>query len=154
MSHIFKVSQNWLQTRCSTSWFTWLLILPFSSPFENDKKIWILLELLDNNYHHFKVVKRQSLNKVCHFTIHIFSTWNFLSLSWLIKILDHLRPNFNRSSPDPRRREKISLNLYFQTSLWCLKRFYEGLKGLKRFGFMKVLEVFIKPFETTQSTSK
>ena len=25
---------------------------------------------------------------------------------------------------------KIKLNLYFHTSLWCLKRFYEGLKGL------------------------
>ena len=24
---------------------------------------------------------------------------------------------------------KIELNLYFHTSLWCLKRFYEGLKG-------------------------
>ena len=26
---------------------------------------------------------------------------------------------------------KIELNFYFHTSLWCLKRFYEGLKGLK-----------------------
>ena len=25
---------------------------------------------------------------------------------------------------------KIELNFYFHTSLWCLKRFYEGLKGL------------------------
>ena len=25
---------------------------------------------------------------------------------------------------------KIELNFYFRTSLWCLKRFYEGLKGL------------------------
>ena len=24
---------------------------------------------------------------------------------------------------------KIKLNFYFHTSLWCLKRFYEGLKG-------------------------
>ena len=24
----------------------------------------------------------------------------------------------------------IRLNFYFHTSLWCLKRFYEGLKGL------------------------
>ena len=28
---------------------------------------------------------------------------------------------------------KIELNFYFHTSLWCLKRFYEGLKGLKPF---------------------
>ena len=25
---------------------------------------------------------------------------------------------------------KIELNFYFHTSLWCLKRFYEGLKAL------------------------
>ena len=25
---------------------------------------------------------------------------------------------------------KIKLNFYFPTSLWCLKRFHEGLKGL------------------------
>ena len=30
----------------------------------------------------------------------------------------------------PGRREKVNLNFYFQTSLWCLKRFYEGLKGV------------------------
>ena len=28
---------------------------------------------------------------------------------------------------------KINLNFYFHTSLRCLKRFYEGLKGLKPF---------------------
>ena len=33
------------------------------------------------------------------------------------------------SLPNPRRREKIKLNFYFHSSLWCLKRFYEGLKG-------------------------
>ena len=30
-------------------------------------------------------------------------------------------------SPDPGRREKININFYFYTSLWYLKRFYEGL---------------------------
>ena len=34
------------------------------------------------------------------------------------------------SRPNTGRREKINLNVYFHTSLWCLKRFYEGLKGL------------------------
>ena len=34
-----------------------------------------------------------------------------------------------------RPSEKINLNFYFHTSLWCLKKFYEGLKGLlKTFG--------------------
>ena len=37
----------------------------------------------------------------------------------------------NPSTPEIGRKEKINLNFYFQTSLWCLKRFYEGLKGLK-----------------------
>ena len=32
---------------------------------------------------------------------------------------------------NPGRRGKIKLNFYFHTSLWCLKKFYEGLKGLK-----------------------
>ena len=25
------------------------------------------------------------------------------------------------------KKEKINLNFYFHTDLWCLKRFYEGL---------------------------
>ena len=40
--------------------------------------------------------------------------------------------SFNPFCPDPRRRAKINLNFYFHTSLWCLKRFYEGLKGLHK----------------------
>ena len=33
---------------------------------------------------------------------------------------------------------RINLNFYFQTSLWCLKWFYEGIKGLhKTFGGTK-----------------
>ena len=27
---------------------------------------------------------------------------------------------------------KINWNIYFHTSLWCLKRFYEGLKGFHK----------------------
>ena len=27
---------------------------------------------------------------------------------------------------------KVNLNLYFHTSLWCLKRFYKGLWGLPK----------------------
>ena len=37
---------------------------------------------------------------------------------------------FNPSRPYPRRWEKINLNFYFHTSLWCFKGFHEGLKGL------------------------
>ena len=32
----------------------------------------------------------------------------------------------NPPRPDPKQRGKINLNFYFHTSLWCLKRFYEG----------------------------
>ena len=35
----------------------------------------------------------------------------------------------------PDKEKKINLNFYSHTSLWCLKMFYEGLKGLhKTFG--------------------
>ena len=40
---------------------------------------------------------------------------------------------FNTTSTVPvpisGEEKKINLNLYFHTSLWCGKRFYEGLKG-------------------------
>ena len=38
----------------------------------------------------------------------------------------------NPSRPNPERGGKAKLNFYFQTSLRCLKRFYEGLKGLNK----------------------
>ena len=45
---------------------------------------------------------------------------------WL-KIFIH-----NPSHPNPRRTKKIKLNFYFYTSLRCLRRFYEYLKGLHK----------------------
>ena len=47
--------------------------------------------------------------------------------------------DINPSRPNPGPREKIKLNFYFDTYLWCLKRFYEGLKGLKELVFERVL---------------
>ena len=38
-----------------------------------------------------------------------------------------IKTSLNPSRPNPGRREKIKSNFYFHTSLWCLKRFYEGL---------------------------
>ena len=32
--------------------------------------------------------------------------------------------------PIPDKEKKINLNLYFHSSVWCLKKFYEGLQGL------------------------
>ena len=40
--------------------------------------------------------------------------------------------NFNHSRPNPGRREKSKLNFHFHTSLRCLKRFHDGLKGLHK----------------------
>ena len=38
----------------------------------------------------------------------------------------------NRKTERMNEEKKIKLNVYFHTSLWCLKRFYEGLKGLHK----------------------
>ena len=42
----------------------------------------------------------------------------------------NVHQGLNPASSDLGRREKINLNFYFHTFLWCLKRFYEGFKGL------------------------
>ena len=47
------------------------------------------------------------------------------------QMFHNFRAFINPSRPNLGRREKIKLNLYFRTSLRCLKRFYEGLKGLQ-----------------------
>ena len=60
-----------------------------------------------------------------------FSYFNDWQRKWMAWFLYHLK--FDVFRPDTGRRKKINLNLYFQTSLWCLKRFYEGLKGLESF---------------------
>ena len=46
---------------------------------------------------------------------------NIMILHWTV---------INSSRANPGRSEKIKLNFYFHTSLWCIKRFYEGLKDL------------------------
>ena len=58
-------------------------------------------------------------------------TWKYSAHLQGLKIPALLYKN-NPFRPNPERREKIKLNLYFHTSLWCLKRFYEGLKGLHK----------------------
>ena len=63
----------------------------------------------------------------------LFHSWN-LTISSVIVPIVMIMGHFNSSLPYPGRRKKINLNLnfYFHTSLWCLKRFYEGLKGLHK----------------------
>ena len=51
---------------------------------------------------------------------------------------------------------KINLNCYFQTSLWCLKRFYEGLKDLEDFlkALLKaLLKILLKALKIFFSSS-
>ena len=59
------------------------------------------------------------------------------ALLWTENLTD-----LNPSRPDPGQREKMNLNFYVHTSLWCLKRFYEGLKA------------FIKIFKAPQRSRK
>ena len=53
-------------------------------------------------------------------------TWECFSLVKDLPVLSLVK---DPSRPNAGRREKINLKFYFHTSLWCLKRFYEGFKG-------------------------
>ena len=71
------------------------------------------------------------------------TTWKALSNDFLhsqVSLSKALSSNSasNPPHPNPGRREKIKLQIYFHTSLSCLK------------GFMKALKAFIKPFEAPQ----
>ena len=57
--------------------------------------------------------------------------WKFVRITKLVLLFEK-RIHLNLFCPNSGRREKIKLNFYFRTSLWCLKRFYEGLKGLHK----------------------
>ena len=59
----------------------------------------------------------------------------------------------NPSHPHPKRGEKSNLNFNFHTFLWCLKRFYEGLKGFHK-TFMKTSKRPYNIFEVLQSDVK
>ena len=59
---------------------------------------------------------------------------------------------FNPSPPIPGRRQKINLNFYFQTSLWCFKRCVKTEADTPSeifLGFTEEAE-FYKPFVTTK----
>ena len=67
--------------------------------------------------------------------LNVLCTFNLRPLPKGISVTVSL--TFNLSRSDPGRREKIDLNFYFQTSLWCLRT-----------------TVFIKPFEAPQRSVK
>ena len=59
---------------------------------------------------------------------------NEISLNlWKFYINEHKLPfPFDDYNSPSQEIIKISLNIYFHTSLWCLKRFYEGLYVLHK----------------------
>ena len=55
-----------------------------------------------------------------------FNSFGFFSIS-LRGVKYRKNFDFNSTHPDSGERERfLKLNFYFHTSLWCLKRFYEG----------------------------
>ena len=69
--------------------------------------------------------------KVSSFFTRIFSHFTFFQMESTFSVNTDLL-SFNPSHPIPDEEKKIKLNFYFYTSLWCLKRFYKGLKGLHK----------------------
>ena len=51
----------------------------------------------------------------------------FSTIQQIVTLQKTALPNINPSRPDPGRRKKINYNFYFHFSLWCHKRFYEGV---------------------------
>ena len=69
------------------------------------------------------------------FLKNVFLSFKFLVWSVQICVSTYLmyrKDLISPSRPNPGRREKSKVNFYFHTSLWCLKRFYECLKGLHK----------------------
>ena len=79
-------------------------------------------------------MKNRSFWFLVFYLIENLFTHQIRTLSMIFRWATHLYMSlfFNPSCPNPRRREKINLNFCFHTSLSCLKRFYEGLRGLHK----------------------
>ena len=60
----------------------------------------------------------------------------------------------NTSRPIPGRWRKIKLNFYFHTSLWSLKKFYEGLKGTTKKCENKKLTEFLLQYNLQKCTGR
>ena len=76
-----------------------------------------------------------TLNILYFFYIASFVDFEQVNVDWekpLLFVVNVAWDVFNLSRSDCRQKEKINLNIYFHTSLWCLIRFYEGLKGLHK----------------------
>ena len=94
----------------------------------------------DFNQHTKKIFKNMEIyTKLCFLDTY-FDLKDYCQLKLAINLpymLFTVKPMFTATyfypyHPNPGRREKINLNFNFHTFLWCLKRFYEGLKGLHK----------------------
>ena len=84
----------------------------------------------------FNVVLKKDSDKRAHsvrVSAHLYSTRNITQVTESLECLRLTLPVpyilescINPSRPNPGRREAINISFYFYTSLWCLKRFYEG----------------------------
>ena len=70
---------------------------------------------------------RKFLNLFFKFTWICLSIYNQNKFRALVWISNGTILKLSPSRSSPGRREKINLNFYFQTSLWCLERFYEDV---------------------------
>ena len=52
-----------------------------------------------------------------------------IALKILLALANNFCQGLNPFRPNPGRREKVKWNFHIHSSLWCLKRFYEGRKG-------------------------
>ena len=111
--------------------------------FEPFKLVWATLCRLHipipkfDDYNPCKITKKESW----HFTTNKWSCNGDVKISfrlvWTECVFESLScPNLETKAlsltipvPIPDEEKKIKLNFYFHTSLWCLKRFYECLKG-------------------------
>ena len=87
------------------------MIFPSKTPFLQNTTSWRLLDIYHQNFH-------QSWPLLQPLSVSAVKNWTSL--------LTLKAPCISESCIEL----KIELNFYFHTSLWCLKRFYEGLKGL------------------------
>ena len=127
-SSTYNLTNNWLPFKTLHAVFFGVFlvrIFPHSDWIQTRKSL---------NTEIFHAVIFSDNTNVFYTNSHIKTLFNEINIA-LKNLSEWLKTNklsVNLSRPNPGRREKIKLNFYFHTSLWYLKRFYEGLKGLRK----------------------
>ena len=96
----------------------------------------LLVKMIKNSLHSayysaylFLFRKTVQLLKITVLSLHQLMPWSII----ICQILNLWRAVLTLPAPCiSESYVKINLSFYFHTSLWCLKRFYEGLKGLHK----------------------